>query len=130
MISLGLGILLLQVERANYEPGQHISLISTRLKEAQEVARRADDQKITSTEAANQIGKLLGENRRNQAHLTTFVQSARRDQSAIALRTIQLSGLFDAYLASTLLGLDGDSQAKELSVLLGARLSRQLSRTS
>lgn len=73
------------------------------------------------------MGMYLGEDRRDQASLTGFLRTAKGEQATEALKIVRLSGLWQAYLSSAVLALDGDPESKDLRDVLDRRLTRLLS---
>ena len=73
--------------------------------------------------SAKRFGKTLGECRRLQPSITTWMQK-QTGQSTRAIRLIQAHDLLEAYLCSEILALDGDAESKSLVKVLELRITK------
>lgn len=110
---------------ARYSPDIHVATISRRLKEVS-AKLKAVEEGAPTTPVAGLLGQCIGEDRRNQAALSTYLRKAKGTDATVALRTVRLAGMWQAYLASAVLAIGGDEESKDLSGFLEHRISRLL----
>lgn len=116
------GVMVLS-QAAPYDPGRHAGFLEQRFTLIRETIRKLDAKKIELKVAVERFGKTLGECRRLQPQITDYMNK-QSGSSTRVLRLVQTQGLFEAYLSSEILALDGDAESKSLVKVLEARLAK------
>lgn len=109
--------------QTSYEPGKHAAFLEQRFESTRNTIRNLETKKIEMRVAVERLGATLGECRRLQSGLTEWMQK-QTGQNTRAIRLIQTHGLFEAYLTSEILAIDGDAESKSLVKVLEMRLSK------
>lgn len=112
-------------QSAPYDPGRHAGFLEQRFTLIRETIRKLDAKKIEVEIAVERFGKTLGECRRLQPQVTEYMNKQSGNSTRI-LRLVQVQGMFEAYLASEILALDGDSESKSLVKVLELRLAKAI----
>jgi len=112
-------------ETPKYDPARHLAFIEKRMGDASKAVADIKASKIELRAAVQKLGTILGESRKLQGSLSAYIKSAKTG-SGKTLRLIQVSGLFDAYLSSAILELDGDADSGELATSLEKRLKQRI----
>lgn len=106
-----------------YDPARHISFLEQRFTLVRETIRKLDTKKIEPKTAIDRFGKTLGECRKLQPQITAYM-SKQTGQGTRVMKLIQAQGLFEAYISSEILALDGDADSKSLVKVLELRLAK------
>lgn len=109
-----------------YDPAKHLAFIEKRMADVGKTVADIKASKIELRAAVQKLGTMLGESRKLQSSLSAYMKTVSAG-SGKALRIIQVSGLFDAYLSSAILELDGDADSGELAISLEKRLKQRIS---
>lgn len=112
-------------QAAPYDPGRHAGFLDQRFTLIRETIRKLDAKKIEVKVAVERLGKTLGECRRLQPQITEYMNKQSGNSTRV-LRLIQAQGLFEAYLSSEILALDGDAESKSLGKVLELRLAKAI----
>ncbi len=117
--------MLVQAPQVKYDPSLHLAFIEKRM--AVVAATRNDLQaaKLPLRDAVRRLGGMLGQSRKLQNQLTGYA-SGSSSSAGKSLRLIQVAGLFDAYLSSSILELDGDADSGDLAKSLEKRLKQRI----
>jgi hypothetical protein len=116
---------MLASQAAPYDPGRHAGFLDQRFTLIRETIRKLDAKKIEVKVAVERLGKTLGECRRLQPQITEYMNKQSGNSTRV-LRLIQAQGLFEAYLSSEILALDGDAESKSLGKVLELRLAKAI----
>jgi len=119
-------VFVLQAGNEPYSPDRHRSTIKSSFTSAEAAMKSFAAKKATRDETAAKLGKLMGTSRRLQTSLNFWMQQGQKVDGQKAIRVIQLSGTFDAYISSSILGLEGDATSREFGKVLSRRLSQWL----
>lgn len=110
-----------------YSPDQHLATIAKRLEEVRTKLVATEDGAASKGSVGRLMGQYIGEDRREQAALSSFLRNAKGEQAGLALRVVRVSGMWQAYLSSAVLALDGDPESRDLRDVLDRRLTKLLS---
>ena len=114
----------------DYTPEVHLATISRRLKEVSAKVKEVEEAGAAAAQVGTVLGKYIGEDRKNQAALSIYLRKAKGADALTALKTVRAAGMWQAYLASAVLGLDGDAESVELRGFLEKRLTHLLATTA
>jgi|GEM_PF-3442018 len=122
---------LVGIQPATYDPARHKAFLEREFTATRESVRNLETKKLDNLETkkldlrtvVTRLGKSLGDSRRLQPGLTGWMQS-QKGQATQAMKLIQLQGLFEAYLSSQVLAIDGDSNSKTLAKALELQLAK------
>lgn len=111
------------VQPATYDPARHRAFLEREFVAARDAVRSLETKKLDLRTVVTRLGKSLGESRRLQPGLTGWMQS-QKGQATQAMKLIQLQGLFEAYVSSQVLAIDGDANSKTLAKALELQLAK------
>ena len=114
---------LVGIQPATYDPARHKAFLEREFTATRESVRNLETKKLDLRTVVTRLGKSLGDSRRLQPGLTGWMQS-QKGQATQAIKLIQLQGLFEAYLSSQVLAIDGDSNSKTLAKALELQLAK------
>lgn len=114
---------LAQGQPAPYDLARHVTYLDSKFQIVRETASALATRKIDAQEGVRKLGEILGESRKLQADLTAWLKSHPQSPGKRVMRLIQAQDLFEGYLATELLALDGDLDSKTLAKSLEARLT-------
>ncbi|HRF59703.1 MAG TPA: hypothetical protein PLH94_07295 [Fimbriimonadaceae bacterium] len=114
---------LVGIQPATYDPARHKAFLEREFTATRESVRNLETKKLDLRTVVTRLGKSLGDSRRLQPGLTGWMQS-QKGQATQAMKLIQLQGLFEAYLSSQVLAIDGDSNSKTLAKALELQLAK------
>ena len=126
LASLVLVAVLAQAGSASYSPESHAATITKELKEVSLKLKEVEENGAATSPVGTLIGKYIGEDRRNQAALSNYLRKARGSDSVVALKMVRASGIWQGYLSSAVLALDGDEDSKQLRGVLEKWLAKLL----
>lgn len=113
-----------------YAPDQHLATITRRFEEVKPKIASSEDGAVAKGTLGRLLGQYLGEDRRQQAALSAYLRAAKGEQASSVLKLVRVSALWQAYLSSAVLALDGDAESKDLRDVLERRIARLLARPS
>lgn len=116
----------LWVPQDSYSLDRHAAVASEAHTEAARIFASVQQGQTTRADGARRIGQLIGRHRRYQASLAVSLQTQPPSDSGKLMKVIQLAGLVDAYLASCILSLDGDSTSIEVREVTERQIARVL----
>jgi hypothetical protein len=119
-------ILVVAMVAEGYSPDLHLQTVAKRLEEIKVKIAASEDGAATKATVGRLLGQYIGEDRKDQAALSAFLRSAKGDQAVVALKVVRVSGLWQAYLSSAVLALDGDTESRDLRDMIDRRLTRLL----
>lgn len=122
-------VLALPVQTEAYSPDRHFAALKESYAKCEAALQSLAAKRTTKANAARTLGEALGSNRRWQSSLTFWIQQrGSSNEGSKTLRLVQATGSFDAYVASTILGLEGDAPSREFGKVLARRLGQFLGR--
>jgi len=117
-----MAVLTFQSSTEPYTIARHTATLRGSFQTAESAMKSFAAKQKTKQETASALGKLMGTSRRLQTSLNFWMQQGQKVDGQQAIRIIQLSGTFDAYVSSTILGLEGDATSREFGKVLARRL--------
>lgn len=111
---------------ATWDPGKHAALLDAQFTTVEQTVRNLETKRIDAKTAVGRLGEVLGESRKAQDRLNQGIRGSLGTKSTLVLRIVQAQGVFDAYVSSRILALDGDADSKDLARVLQLRLQKLL----
>lgn len=91
-----------------YDVSKHITFLDSNFQIVRSTSSDLLTRKIDAKTGVARLGEILGQSRRLQLDLTTWLKTHPKAPGKRIMRLIQVQDLFEAYLATELIALDGD----------------------
>ncbi len=108
--------------------GACLARINQTFEQAQSAMSKVEEGLLKPEKAAVILGTLLGDCRSHEAEVSAALMDTRQRDDKKGMLVVAWSGTLEAYLSTSILGLDGDDASLTLSRILGARLRREIDR--
>ena len=113
-------------QESAFNPGKYAAFLSEEFETGRTVFQRIETKKIELRPAVERLGKLLGEVRAKQALLNGALKKPQAGEKTRNLMLVRCQGLLEAYLASLVLAIDGDSESRLVAKTLESLLLKRL----
>jgi hypothetical protein len=97
---------------SDYNPGNHLQFVDSRFNSIEVQYEALAEGTGSEENAAQTTSQLLAAQRQFHMGLSDWIAEGEDVDAGQAMRVLQVSGLFDAYLSSRILQLDGNADAE------------------
>ena len=111
---------------STYDEARHVTFLEQNFYQAKETVLSYQNKKIAEDVAIKHLGVLLGKCRNIQDLLTKVVRNPEKIHSKRFIKLLQAQSLFETYLTTEVLALDGDKESELFGRSLQLRLMKLL----
>lgn len=111
---------------STYDEAKHVTFLEQNLDKAKQTVLSYQNKKISESVAIQHLGILLGKCRNIQSLLTNAIQNPSRIHSKRFIKLLQAQSIFETYLTTEVLALDGDKESEFFGRSLQLRLMKLL----
>ena len=109
-----------------YDEAKHVTFLEQNFTKARQIVQSLQKKQISIGTATKSLGTILAKCRHVQALLTKTIETPSRINSKRFLKLLQVQSLFEAYLTSEVLALDGDKDSELFGRALELRLMKTI----
>lgn len=112
-------------QTAPFDAKTHTAWLERKWEDVRAIRKDLDRKVLTKARAVERCGAILGESRKRQSALTSNLK-AQTGPDPHWIRLVRMQGILDAYVASAILGMDGDEESQRLAKTLDAAMQKLL----
>lgn len=126
VIATALALQALMQEPAVYTTDDHIAWIRKEFRLCQNAIKKAEDDTNLVSQSSTFLGKSVAIHRQWQNKLSAYLSDIPNGEAKKAFEAMKLAGLFDTFLSSAILSMDGSDDSRELRIVAERRIQRLL----